>query len=86
LETEKSAWLKLKEIRLNFLGNVKAEKYEELVEDLLKAYQTRGRNMLFEDSFLTFQLGLLLSEIGGSEQQLRGMFPQDFLCLSFRAS
>jgi hypothetical protein len=71
LETEKSAWLKFKEVRLNFLGNVKAEKYEELVQDLLNAYQTRGRNMLFEDSLLTFQIGLLLSESGGSEQQFR---------------
>ena len=85
-ETEKSVWLKFNEVPLNFLGNIKAEKYKELDEDLLNAYQTMGRNMSFEDSFLTFQLGLLPFEIGGSEQQIWGMFQQDFVCLIFRAS
>ena len=33
-ETEKSAWLKFKAVCLNFLENVKAENYNELVEDL----------------------------------------------------
>jgi len=36
-ETEKSAWLTLKAVCLNFLGNVKSENYKELVEDLLNA-------------------------------------------------
>jgi hypothetical protein len=29
----------------NILGNIKAENYKELVEDLLNAYQTMGCNM-----------------------------------------
>jgi hypothetical protein len=74
---QKSAWLNFKEVCLNFIGNVKAQKYKELVEDLLSAYQTMGHNMSFEDSFLTLQLGLFLSEFGGSEQQIWGMFHQD---------
>jgi hypothetical protein len=44
-ETEKSLWLTFKAGFLNFLGNLKAENYKELVEDLLKAYQTMGRNV-----------------------------------------
>jgi hypothetical protein len=44
MENEKSAWLKFKVVSLNFLGNVKAENYKELVEDLLNAYQTMGCN------------------------------------------
>jgi hypothetical protein len=33
-ETEKSAWLTFKAVCLNFLANVKAENYKELLEDL----------------------------------------------------
>ena len=51
--------------------------YMDLVEDLLNAYQTMGHNMSFEDSFLTFQLGLHFSEFGGIEQQVWGMFHQN---------
>ena len=36
-ETEKSAWLTFKAVCLNFLGNVKAENYKDLLEDLLNA-------------------------------------------------
>jgi len=40
-----------KVVCLNFLGNVKAENYMELVADLLNAYQTMGRNMSFQIHF-----------------------------------
>ena len=42
METEKSAWLTFKVVCPNVLGNVKAENYWGLVENLLNAYQTRG--------------------------------------------
>jgi hypothetical protein len=45
MEAEKSAWLMFKVVFLNFLGNVQAENYKELVEDLLNAYQTVRCNM-----------------------------------------
>jgi len=45
METEKSAWLMFKVVFVNFLGNVQAENYEELVEDLLNVYQTIRCNM-----------------------------------------
>ena len=44
-ETEKSAWLTFKTVCLNVLGNVKAENYKEIVEDLLNAQQTVRCNM-----------------------------------------
>ena len=37
--TEKSTWLTFKAGCLNFLGNIKAENYKELVQDLLNANQ-----------------------------------------------
>jgi len=45
MEPLKSAWLTFKVVFLNFLGNVQAENYKELVEDLLNAYQTVRCNM-----------------------------------------
>ena len=41
-ETGTSAWLTFKVVYLNFVGNVKAKNYTELVKDLLNAYQTMG--------------------------------------------
>jgi hypothetical protein len=44
-DSEKSTWLTSKAVCLNFLGNVKAESYIELVADLLIAYQTMRCNV-----------------------------------------
>ena len=65
-ETGTSAWLIFKVICLNFLGNIKAENYKELVKDLLNAYQIVGCNKSLK-SFFTFPLGLLRSKYGYSE-------------------
>jgi len=61
MDTEKSVWLMFKAVCLNFLRNVKAEHYKELVEDLLNAYQTMGCNMSLKIHFL-FPIGLLPSK------------------------
>ena len=44
-ETEKSAWLRFKAVRLNVFGNIKVENYKEIFEDLLNAHQTVGCNI-----------------------------------------
>jgi hypothetical protein len=44
-DTEKSVWLMVKAVCLNFLWNTKAKHYKELVEDLLNTYQTMGCNV-----------------------------------------
>jgi hypothetical protein len=54
---------------LNFLGNVKAENYQELVEDLLNACQVMGCNMRFKIHFLHSPLELLPSEPERSERR-----------------
>jgi hypothetical protein len=41
-----------KAVCLNFLGNVKAENYKELVEDKLNAYKTMGCNVSLKMNFL----------------------------------
>ena len=50
-ETEKYAWLTFKPVCLNFLGNVKAENYKDLVEDFLNAYHTMGCSMSLKVHF-----------------------------------
>jgi site-specific DNA-adenine methylase len=45
METEKTAWTTFKAACPNFFGNVKADNYKELVEDLLNAYQTMRCNI-----------------------------------------
>jgi hypothetical protein len=51
METEKSAWLMFRVVFLNFLGNVQAENYKELAEDLLNTYQTVRCNMSLKIHF-----------------------------------
>jgi hypothetical protein len=54
-ETEKSVWLKFKAVCLNFLRNVKAKSYKELVEDLLNTYETlRWDMLLMAEEWLTW--------------------------------
>jgi hypothetical protein len=49
--TEKSAWLKFRAVCINLLGKVKAENYKELLEDLLRAYQTMRCSMSLKIHF-----------------------------------
>jgi hypothetical protein len=66
-KTEKSAWLTIKAVCLNFFGNVKAENYQQLAEDLLNIYQTMGYNMLLKIQFLHSHMDIFPSEPGCSE-------------------
>jgi hypothetical protein len=72
-ETEKSAWLTFEAVCLNFLGNVKAENYKELVEDVLKAYQTMECNMSLKIHFLHSHLDFFPLNLGAvSDEQGKG--------------
>ena len=42
---ERAAWIAFKEVILNFLGNRKSENYEELVQNLLLAFEIISCNM-----------------------------------------
>ena len=77
-EMEKSAWLTLKAVCLNFFGNIKAKNYQQLVEDLLNLYQTMGCNTSLKIKFFTFPLRCLPSEQGRSERGIWGKVPQGY--------
>ena len=76
-EIEKSASLMFKAICLNFLGNVKAENYRELVEDLLNAYQTMGCNMSLNIHFLHSHLDFFPANLGAVIDEHGERFHQD---------
>jgi len=78
IEMQKSAWLTLKEVCLNFFGNVKAENYKQLDEDLLNLHQAMGCNMSLKIKFFTFPLGCLLSEPGRCERGTWGKVPPGY--------
>jgi hypothetical protein len=66
---EKSAWLTIKAVCLNFFGNVKAENYQQLAKDLLNIYQTMGYNMLLKIQFLHPHTDVFpLNQGAGSEE------------------
>ncbi|GBM57927.1 hypothetical protein AVEN_206000-1 [Araneus ventricosus] len=44
-EAEKAAWLTFKSVCTHFLGNKKAENYEDLVGDMVKCFRVIGCNM-----------------------------------------
>ena len=49
---EKKAWDAFRLVSTNFLGNVRAENYKELVEDMLSMYHKLGCNMSLKIHFL----------------------------------
>ena len=82
-ETEKSA-LTFKVVCLNFLGNVKAKNYKELVEDKLNAYQTMGCNMSLKIHFSLSHWDLFPLNLGAVINEHAERFHQDFSTMEKR--
>ena len=76
-ETEESVWLLFKAVCLNFLGNVKAENYKELVEDMLNAYHTMGCNTSLNIHFLHSHLDFFPANLGAASDEHGERFRQD---------
>ena len=61
----------------NFLGDVKAENYKELVEDMLMQYQKLGCNMSLEIHFLHSHLDFFPYNCGMVSDEHGERFHQD---------
>ena len=85
-ETEKSAWLTLKADCLHFLGNVTAENYKQLVEQLLNAYQIMGCNMSLKIHCLHSNLGVFLPKLGAASDEHGEEFHQDISAMEKRCA
>ena len=62
--TERNAWLSLKRLCKDFLGNHKAANYQDVVQDLLTSYKAMGCNMSLKIHFLESHLDFFPENLG----------------------
>jgi hypothetical protein len=63
-KTERNTWLLFKKICKDFLGNHKAAKYQDVVQDLLTSYKGMGCNMILKIHFLESHLDVFPENLG----------------------
>ncbi|GBM17666.1 hypothetical protein AVEN_202829-1 [Araneus ventricosus] len=76
-EAEKAAWLAFKSVCTHFLGNKKAENYEDLFGDMVKCFRVIGCNMSY-----TFWI-LLWIKLHVLDSHLN-LFPQNLDAISYK--
>jgi len=74
---EKAAWDSFKFAIKVFFGNRRAQKYEELVNDLLQSYQKLGCNMSLKIHFLRSHLDFFSANCGAVSDEHGERFHQD---------
>jgi len=74
---EKAAWDSFKFIVKVFLGNRRAQNYEELVKNLLQSYQKLGCNMSLNIHFLHSHLDIFSENCGAVSDEHGEHFHQD---------
>jgi hypothetical protein len=74
---EKDAWDAFKMVAKNFLGNIKAENYKDLVAQLLLCYQNLGCNMSLKIHFLDSHLDYFPENCGAVSDEHGERFHQD---------
>lgn len=75
--SELRAWTAFKAVVTNFLGNVKAENYKEIVSELLNAYKEMGCNMSLKIHFLDSHLDFFPENMGAISDEHGERFHQD---------
>ena len=63
------AWHAFREVVTGFLGNRRANNYNDLVEELLYSYQKQGCNMSMKIHFLSSHLGLFPENCGSVSEE-----------------
>lgn len=74
---ELDAWLSLKAVIKGFLGNHRAENAEQLVNDMLKAYEKLGCRMSLKIHFLHSHFSFFPSNLGAVSDEQGERFHQD---------
>lgn len=74
---EKTAWNCFKAVVDGFLGNNRVENYQELVQDLLKAYSVMGCRMSLKLHMLDAHLETFEDNIGAYSEEQGEWFHQD---------
>ena len=80
-KTERTAWLPFKKICKDLLGNHKASKYQDVVEDLLTSYKAMGCNMSLKIHFLESHLDFFPENLGEVNDEHSERFHQDIMTM-----
>ncbi len=83
-DVERTAWRAFAEVVSNFLGNRKAENYQELVENLMAAYCRLGCNMSIKMHFLNSHLARFPDNLGAMSDEQGERFHQDMKTMEMR--
>jgi len=75
---EKATWDSFKFVVKVFLGNRRAQNYEELVNKLLQSYQKLGCNISLKINFLHSHLDIFSENCGAVSDEHGERFHQDF--------
>jgi hypothetical protein len=81
---EECAWLAIRQVCCNFVGNVKADNYKKLVKNLLKCYQRMGCNMSLKIHFLHLHLDFFPPNLGAVSNECGERFHQDISVMEKR--
>jgi hypothetical protein len=83
-EDELAAWTAFIDVCSNFLGNNKADNYQEIVERLLQSYKTMGCNMSLNIHFLHSHLYFFPQNLGAASDERGERFHQDVVVMETR--
>lgn len=83
---EKAAWRAFKSVCSSFLGNEKADNYEDLVRDMVKCFRVIGCNMSLKLHFLDSHLDFFPQNLGAVSDEHGERFHQDIAMFEKRFS
>ena len=83
-DIELAAWSSLVEVVKNFLGNQKADNYEELVRNMLENFRILGINMSIKVHFLHNHLDRFPENLGDVSDEQGEIFHQDIKLMEER--
>ena len=83
-DKEKAAWLSFVAVIQNFIGNKKAENYDDLVTIMLAAYRDLGCNMSIKVHFLNSHLDKFPDNLGAVSDEQGERFHQDLMTMEER--
>ena len=81
---ELTAWKSFTLVVTNFLGNIKAENYRELVDNMLEAYKKLGCNMSLKIHLMHSHLDFFPQNLGAVSDEHGERFHQEIACMEKR--
>jgi hypothetical protein len=81
---ERAAWNAFCELNKGFLGNIRAENYQDLVQKLLKTFQVMGSRMSLKIHFLHSHLDFFPPNLGDVSDEHGERFHQDIAIMEKR--